>query len=121
MLASFGPRATPTLKRLAHRINLRIAVVLVIALLGSQLGAQAHAYSHFRTAAHATDSLATHGGGCPDCLSFAPLLASAGGPSHEAWFSPQSLHESPLSALPSLIPVARIPGFRSRAPPPSTH
>jgi hypothetical protein len=106
------------LKRLSHKINLRVALLMVLALLGAQLGAQAHAYSHLSTASHAADSAAGHGTVCPDCLCFAPLLASAGGLSQAPWFAPQDPQDAPDSAVQSLIPTETIQAFRSRAPPP---
>ncbi len=105
--------------RLTHRIHLRLALLMVFALLSAQLGAQMHAYSHLRQNPQSADSVVSHGGACLDCLSFAPLLASAAGPTHGLWLAPEALHFSPDSTLRSLI--AALPGlaFRSRAPPPT--
>jgi len=100
--------------------NLRIALMLAMALLIAQFGAQAHAYSHLRADSVATDQHDSHGKLCSDCLSFAPLLATAGSPSHLFAIAPQGVAAAPGVAVASLITRSSTPAFRSRAPP-STH
>jgi hypothetical protein len=108
------------LKRLRKTSNLRIALMMAMALLIAQFGAQAHAYSHLRADSAATDQLDSHGKLCSDCLAFAPLLATAGSPSHLFAMAPQGVVAAPGVAVASLITRFPTPAFRSRAPP-STH
>ena len=93
---------------------------MAMALLIAQFGAQAHAYSHLRADSAATDQLDSHGKLCSDCLAFAPLLATAGSPSHLFAMAPQGVVAAPGVAVASLITRFPTPAFRSRAPP-STH
>jgi hypothetical protein len=99
---------------------LRIALMLTMALLIAQFGAQAHAYSHLQAGSVPTDQLDSHGKLCSDCLSFAPLLATAGSPSHLFAIAPQGVVAAPDGAVASLITRSPTLAFRSRAPP-STH
>jgi hypothetical protein len=100
--------------------NLRIALMMAMALLIAQFGAQAHAYSHLRADSVASDQLDSHGKLCSDCLSFAPLLATASSPSHLFAIAPQGIVAAPDVSVASLITRSPTPAFRSRAPP-STH
>ena len=105
------------MKSLSHKANLRIALLTALALLIAQLGAQAHAYSHFHSGSHPAGQLDYHTAQCFDCLSFAPLLASAGGPSHALSLAPQGVAAAPDAAVRTLTTATPTPAFRSRAPP----
>lgn len=105
------------MNRLNHHANLRIALLTALALLVAQLGAQAHAYSHFNSASHPAGELDYHTAQCFDCLSFAPLLASAGGPSHALVVAQQGVLSAPNAALVTLTTTGSVSGFQSRAPP----
>jgi hypothetical protein len=108
------------LKRLRKTTNLRVALMMAMALLIAQFGAQAHAYFHLQARSVATDQLDSHGKLCSDCLSFAPLLATAGSPSHLFAIAPHGVVAAPDVAVASLITRSPALAFRSRAPP-STH
>ena len=105
------------MKILSKTANLRLALFMALALLFAQLGAQAHAYSHIHAGSHVTDQLYDHGSVCADCLSFAPLLATAGGTGHIPFVAPQGIVAAPSAAIPTLIARTPTPAFRSRAPP----
>ncbi len=84
----------------------RLCVLVVLALAFAQVGAIQHQYSH-----------GTSGQVCSDCLSFAPLLATAGGKVH--W--PVVACAPPAVTYPLLVaPLVGQPpqhAYRSRAPP----
>lgn len=102
---------------LSHKVNLRVALLTALALLIAQLGAQAHAYSHLCATSHTAEQQDFHTGQCFDCLSFAPLLASAGAPSHAVIVAPQGVAPAPDAAVPTLTTATPALAFRSRAPP----
>ena len=106
------------MKSLSYKANLRVALLMAMALLMAQFGAQAHAYSHIHAAPHAAGQADYHTGQCFDCLSFAPLLASAGGPSHALVVVPQGVTAAPDAELVTLTTATPAHGFQSRAPPP---
>jgi hypothetical protein len=105
------------LKILSRKANLRVALLIAWALLIAQLGAQAHAYSHIHADSHAAGQIDYHTGQCFDCLSFAPLLASAGGPSQLLVVVPQGVTAAPDAAVSTLTTATPAHAFRSRAPP----
>jgi hypothetical protein len=105
------------LDKLSKKYHLRIALMMAMALLIAQFGAQAHAYSHLQASPHSTEQLDSHGRLCSECLSFAPLLATAGSPAHLSAIAPQGVVTAPSAAVASLIARSPIPSFRSRAPP----
>ena len=84
----------------------RLCVLVVLALSFAQVGAIQHQYAH-----------GTSGQVCSDCLSFAPLLSTAGGKAQ----LPSVAHVHADTTYPSLVaPVFGQPpqhAFRSRAPP----
>ena len=102
---------------LKKSVQLRVALLMALALLFAQLGAQLHAYSHLHAGSHVTDQLYDRGGPCSDCLSFAPLLASAGGPSQLLRATPVGMDVAPATAVRTLISLPAAAAFRSRAPP----
>jgi len=106
------------LKLVRKKFRLHIALMMAMALLIAQLGGQAHAYSHLNADANPTDdAINTHLKPCPECLSFAPLLAPAGSPSPLSAIAPQGIPAAPNAAAASLISRSPTPAFRSRAPP----
>ena len=90
---------------------------MAMALLCAQWGAQAHVNSHLSSHAAATHELTAKGQLCSDCLSFAPLLATAAGSSLPAVRDPQGVNPAPPAVAYSLISRRFPAGFRSRAPP----
>jgi len=97
--------------------RLRLALLVAAALLIAQFGAQAHAYSHLRAHPAPTSQPDVRTGSCSDCLSFAPLLGTAGHP--DTWRAP-SVHaatDMPVADTTSPILRASFHAFRSRAPP----
>jgi hypothetical protein len=105
--------ASPLRRRHAARLGLILALVLALA----QTGAVLHGYLHLRAAGETLPPAPVSSHPCPDCLSFAPLLAAAGATSHS--LSVARAH----SGTTYRIPVAPLSGqspqyaFRSRAPP----
>lgn len=105
------------MRRLSKKIELRVALMLAMALLLAQFGAQAHAYSHLHAGTDTTYQVDAHGKLCADCLSFAPLLSTAGSPAPLLVIELQGVDLAPSVAVDSLITRSFIPAFRSRAPP----
>lgn len=103
--------------RLRRKAALRIALVTAWALLFAQYGALAHAYSHLHSTSTSTYFLDAHGKQCADCLTFAPLLSTAGAPSSEPFIAPQSVSLAPAAAADSLIARRFSAAYSSRAPP----
>jgi len=89
-----------------RRLLARLCVLVVLALAFAQVGAIQHQYAH-----------GTSGQVCSDCLSFAPLLATAGGKTQ----LPSAARVQASTTYPLLVaPVVGQPpqhAFRSRAPP----
>ncbi len=84
----------------------RLCVLVVVALSFAQIGAIRHQYAH-----------GTSGQVCSDCLSFAPLLATAGGKAHlpaVADAQADVIYRPPTAPLDGQPPLH---AFRSRAPP----
>jgi hypothetical protein len=102
---------------LSRKVELRVAVLLAMALLCAQWGAQAHAYSHLASSAAAIHELDAKGRLCSDCLSFAPLLATAAGSALPSVHLPQGVDPTPDRVSQSLISRDFPAAFRSRAPP----
>jgi hypothetical protein len=92
-------------------------MLLALALVLAQTGAVMHGYSHLRASGETPPASPASSHSCPDCLSFAPLLAAAGATSHSLSVAPAQ------SGTTYRIPVAPLSGqspqhaFRSRAPP----
>jgi hypothetical protein len=107
------------LKRLSRKFELRIAVVTAVALLLAQFGAQAHSYSHQHAGSDTTYQFDAHGKACADCLSFAPLLSTAGTPAPLLVVELNGVDPAPTVTTDSLIARSFTPAFRSRAPPSS--
>jgi len=105
------------LKVLGRKVEFRVALMLAVALLCAQWAAQAHAYSHLSSRVVATHPLELKGQLCSDCLSFAPLLATATGSSNSTLLVPLGADASPAGVFGSLISCGFPAAFRSRAPP----
>jgi hypothetical protein len=105
------------LNRWSQRATTRIVVMTAMALLIAQFAAQSHAYSHVRPASDSTQQLDSHGRLCSECLSFAPLLATAGGLAHLSIIRPEGIATAPDARVLSLISRSPTAAFRSRAPP----
>ena len=103
--------------RWTKKATLRIALTTAMALLIAQFAAQAHAYSHVRLGSDSTEQLDSHGRLCSECLSFAPLLATAGGLAHVSPIHQENVASAPDVRVQSLISRTQTPAFRSRAPP----
>jgi hypothetical protein len=86
-------------------------------MLFAQYGALAHAYSHLRSSSPSTYLLDAHGKQCADCLTFAPLLSTAGAQAHDPFIAPQSANPAPDLAAESLIARRFSAAYSSRAPP----
>jgi hypothetical protein len=94
----------------------RVAVVMVAALVLAQWGAQAHAYSHDKNSQSQTDRQ-SHVKSCPQCPSFAPVLAVAGSPAFFSAVLWTSIHLSDSNLPVASLDVPIALAFRSRAPP----
>jgi hypothetical protein len=94
----------------------RVAVVMVAALLLSQWGAHTHAYSHDENSESQT-ARQPHVKSCPQCPSFAPVLAVAGTPALFSAILWTPIHLSNSSLPVALLEVPITLAFRSRAPP----
>jgi hypothetical protein len=94
----------------------RVAVVMVAALLLSQWGAHIHAYSHDKNSESQT-ARQSHFKSCPQCPSFAPVLAVAGTPALFSAILWTPIHLSNSSLPVALLDVPITLAFRSRAPP----
>jgi hypothetical protein len=95
----------------------KLGLLLALALVFAQLGAVTHGYAHLRPVGAAQGMPAKVSHGCPDCQSFAPLLASAGASSHALTLTPlqaQAIYHSFSAPLRGQAPQL---AFRSRAPP----
>jgi hypothetical protein len=91
--------------------------MLVLALLIAQVGAEVHAYSHLNSGADQAGAPGARIQFCADCLSFAPMLATAHSRDGQ---SVLRLSVGAPVAMPQLVSlVDRRPyhAFRSRAPP----
>ena len=88
-----------------------------MALLVSQFAAQAHAYSHLRPGSDSMQQLDSHGRLCSECLSFAPLLSTAGSLARLPVPPPQDGSAASGVTAASLLSRSPTPAFRSRAPP----
>ncbi len=89
-----------------RRTSARLCVLLVLALVFAQAGAIQHEYAH-----------GASGQICSDCLSFAPLLAAAGGKVH---LPAVARARADTDGRTLVAPLAGHPpphAFLSRAPP----
>jgi hypothetical protein len=118
MLGSLPYTSGSELKRIAHNSSFAMAVVAALMLVLAQLGAMNHAYSHVpRVTASVQDLNPAAHALCDECLSFAPLLSSAGSPAIVDFVAPPAraiaLRAVAASQLANRLDLA----FRSRAPP----
>ncbi len=96
-------------------------LLLGFALLFAQAGALVHGYSHSHLSAPSAlpGAPATAGQACPDCLSFAVVLAAAGHRSHPFAAARGSIGAPQAPAAPHLVGLSPRHAFLSRAPPAS--
>ena len=93
-------------------------MMLAMAVLTAQFGGQLHGYSHLHADAPQGQHWESQGGKlCFECLSYAPLLTTAGAPAQLDVGRPQGVIAAPDASVTSLISQSFTPGFRSRAPP----
>ena len=95
----------------------RLGVLLALALLVAQTGAVMHAYSHLSASGESRGVPATSGQPCPACLSYAPLLAAAGGTSHSPAFARAEIGTTYRTLVAPLVGYSPQHAFLSRAPP----
>ncbi len=89
-----------------------------MALLIAQFAAQAHTYSHLRPGSDRSDqSSDSRARLCSECLSFAPLLATAGSTGQRPVVAAETVRDSAVAVVASLVSRAPLLAFRSRAPP----
>ncbi len=88
-----------------------------MALLIAQFAAQAHTYSHLRPGSDRSDQSDSRGRLCSECLSFAPLLATAGSTGQLPVVAPEGVADRADVHVASLISRSPTLAFRSRAPP----
>jgi hypothetical protein len=106
------------LKRIAHNSPLVLAAFAALVLVLAQLGAMNHAYSHVpRVTASVQDSNPAAHAVCDECLSFAPVLSSAGSPAIVDFMAPPPRAMALRAVAASLIANRLDLAFRSRAPP----
>jgi hypothetical protein len=91
-------------------------VLLALALLVAQTGAVMHAYSHLRASGESPGVPASTQF-CLDCLSFAPLLAAAGGTSQPLTVARAQIATTYRTLVAPLVGFSPQHAFRSRAPP----
>jgi hypothetical protein len=104
---------------LQRKFEQRGVFLALLMLLVAQFGAQLHSYAHRDAGAPDTPRqtmLVSHGA-CSDCLSFAPLLLTAGTPARLPRFSGQARTSAPTLFSRTLVDQASILAFRPRAPP----
>jgi hypothetical protein len=106
------------LKRIAHNSSFGLAAFAALVLVLAQLGAMNHAYSHVPRVTASVQDLnpATHAI-CDECLSFAPVLSSAGSPALVDFVAPPPRAIALRAVAASLIADRLDLAFRSRAPP----
>ncbi len=88
-----------------------------MALLVAQFAAQAHTYSHLRPGSGRTEQSDSRARLCSECLSFAPLLATAGSTGQLPVVAAAGVGDSIVAVVASLVSRAPLLAFRSRAPP----
>jgi hypothetical protein len=106
------------LKRIAHNSSFALAAFAALVLVLAQLGAMNHAYSHVpRVTASVQDLNPAAHAICDECLSFAPVLSSAGSPAIVDFVAPPPRAVALRAVTASLIAYRLDLAFRSRAPP----
>jgi hypothetical protein len=106
------------LKKTPHHSSFGLALIAAMVLVLAQLGAMNHAYSHVPLAAATVqDSNPAAHTLCDDCLSFAPVLSSAGSPAVVSFVAPPARAIALRAVAASLLNHRLDLAFRSRAPP----
>ncbi|MGH8140425.1 MAG: hypothetical protein ACREVV_19800 [Steroidobacteraceae bacterium] len=101
----------------ARRHVARLGMLLALALVFAQTGAVMHGYSHLKVSGKSSGTPATSSQSCPDCLSFAPLLAAAGGTSHSLTVARAQIETTYRTLVAPLVGQSPQHAFLSRAPP----
>jgi hypothetical protein len=115
-----SPRDDPgiELRKFPQNSALFFAAVAAIVLVLAQLGAMNHAYSHVpQVAATVQDANPAAHAVCDECLSFAPMLSSAGSPSFATFVAPPARAIALAAVAAALLNHRLDLAFRSRAPP----
>jgi hypothetical protein len=106
------------LKKIPHHSPFGLALIAALVLVLAQLGAMNHAYSHVpQASATVQDSNPAAHVLCDDCLSFAPVLSSAGSPAVVSFVAPPARAIALRAVAASLLNHRLDLAFRSRAPP----
>jgi hypothetical protein len=100
-----------------RRYAARLGMLLALALILAQTGAVMHGYSHLRASGESPGVPATSSQSCPDCLSFAPVLAPAGGTSHSLTVAQAQIGTTYRTLVAPLVGHSPQHAFLSRAPP----
>jgi hypothetical protein len=95
----------------------RLGVFLALALLVAQTGAVLHECSHLSVSRESRGVPATSSQSCPACLSYAPVLAAAGGTSQVPTVAVAQIGTAPRTPVAPLVGYSPQHAFRSRAPP----
>jgi hypothetical protein len=95
----------------------RLGVFLALALVVAQTGAVLHECSHLRASRESRGVPATSTQSCPACLSYAPVLAAAGGTSQALTAAVAQAGKTPRTPVAPLVGYSPQHAFRSRAPP----
>lgn len=100
-----------------RRHAVKLGLLLSLALVFAQTGALMHGYAHLAASSGAAGAPATSIQTCPDCLSFAPLLAAAGGPTHSLTIMCVGIQTTCRVLVAPLVGQSPQHAFLSRAPP----
>ena len=95
----------------------RLSVFLALALLVAQTGAVLHECSHLRASRESRGVPATSSQSCPACLSYAPVLAAAGGTSRALTVAVAQIGTTRRTPVAPLVGYSPQHAFLSRAPP----
>jgi hypothetical protein len=94
----------------------RLGVFLALALLVAQTGAVLHECSHLR-ASRESRGVPASSQSCPACLSYAPVLAAAGGTSRALTVAMAQIGTTRRTPVAPLVGYSPQHAFLSRAPP----
>jgi len=118
VLASLHHDSGIALRKFPQNSAFCFALIAAIVLVLAQLGAMNHAYSHVpQVAATVQDANPAAHAICDECLSFAPMLSSAGSPSVSTFVAPPARAIALAAVAAALLNHRLDLAFRSRAPP----
>src|ERR1700730_6911797 len=95
----------------------RLRGLLVLSWVVAQTGPVVHEYCHLRGSRESRGVPATSTQSCPACLSYAPVLAAAGGTSQALTAAVAQAGKTPRTPVAPLVGYSPQHAFRSRAPP----